>query len=147
MDNQNQPLDADLGAGSGPAQGLQVTPAIRQYWQETSRWALFFALLGFLYLAFIVISILWAGAKSPALLGGVFSVFLVGALVFFPVWYIFQFAQKLRSALQTDDTAAAEESFTNLRRFYQFVGVLTIIVLALYAITLLFTLVFVGRSL
>jgi len=149
MDNLNQPLDADLSSGENhPNNGLRITQTIRQYWHESSQWALFFAVLGFLYLGLVLVVLLTAGSKlGTAGIPVFFVLLLVGGLIFPPVWFMFQFSRHIKQSLQNDDTQAAATGFQNLRRLYQFAGVLTAIVLGLYGIILLFSLLFlaVGR--
>jgi len=127
-------------ADSGPDRsGLSITPEIRQYWRETANWALFFAVLMFLLYGFIVLAMLMAAVAGGAA-GAVGAVFVIGiyTLVFFlPAWYYYKFSSQSKQAMNTDDTALLDEAFANLRKFYNYVGILTIIILSLYALIFL----------
>lgn len=135
MDENNNPLDSGLSA-MGPAETLQVTPNIKNYWQEIANWALFFAILGFISLGFMVISTFYS-ERETSFEENLFGLLISGAIVIVPYWFLFQFAQQLRKGLQAESTEATEAGFGYLRRFYQFIGVLSIIFLSLYVVALL----------
>jgi len=142
MDNLNQPMDAGLPDSEGSQSGLRITSSIRRNWHATSRWAMFFAVLGFLYLGLVALSLL-----SIATLGGteaavmIFMVLFIGALVFIPTWFMFQFSQNIIKGVSGNDMHATETGFSFLKRFYQYIGILTLVILGLYAILLLFMVV------
>lgn len=145
MDNQNQPLDADMNpAGENPQQ-LNITENIRQYWTESRKWAMFFAVLGFIYIGFLLLSVFGLSTLgNEGIFAGVFTLLIVGGIVFVPTWLIFQFSQNLKQSLTTESTQALGLSFRNLRRLYQFAGILMIIILAFYGIIFLFMLTFMS---
>jgi uncharacterized oligopeptide transporter (OPT) family protein len=59
---------------------------------------------------------------------------ILAALYFFPVYYLYQFSTRMKTALSTkkDDTLA--DAFEVLKSHYKFIGVLTVIVLSLYVL-------------
>ena len=144
MDNETQPLDTNLNLDAVP-ETLQITSNIRKYWSESTKWTLFFSILGFLYVALLVL-LMAIGSKSPMFAAGLVGTLVAGALVFIPCWFLFQFSQKVRQALQTDDSTLAAAGFANLRWFYQYAGILMIIILALYAIMFLVLMTIAVRS-
>lgn len=84
--------------------------------------------------------------------GGVFAslpfIVIFGALLLAPSWFLFQFAQNLKKGLLEESTEDAATGFRNLRRMYQFLGILTAIVVGFYALMfLLGLLMLVGRGL
>jgi len=135
MEENNQPLDSGLSA-AGPLERLQVTPNIKNYWREISNWALFFAILGFTSLGLMALST-FAGERRGDLAGSVISLLISGAVVFIPYWFLFQFARQLKQGLETESTETVDTGFSYLRRFYQFIGILTIIYLGLLIVLLL----------
>ena len=141
MDNQNQPLDADMNPTGGNPQELTITENIRQYWTESRKWAMFFAVLGFIYLGFLVLTVVGMSSMgNGGVFAGVFMLLIAGSIIFVPTWLIFQFSQNLKQGLATESTPALGLSFRSLRRLYQFAGILMIIILAFYGIMFLFTL-------
>ncbi len=144
MDNENQPIDSDMTPNDAP-DALHITPAIRGYWRESTKWSLFFGIIGFVYVGLLLLGVI-AGSRSPLFGASVFMLVIVGTLAFIPSWFIFQFSQKLKKGLETEDSAQAEEGFSNLRRLYQYAGILMIIVLAFYLIAFLLMLTMVPRT-
>ena len=144
MENQDQPLDS----GMQPEQqdsGLQITDTIRQYWRQSSQWGLFFSVLGFIYLGLLVISLL--SAQSVAGFGmSLIMLLIVGVIVFIPTWLMFKFSQEVKKGVEHDSTTNVQEGFSQLRRLYQFAGILTIVILSLYVIFFLFGLLMMGRA-
>lgn len=134
MEENTQPLDSDLSA-LGPQESLQVTPVIMNYWREISYWALFFSVLGFISLGLMVLLTL-TGDNREGLAASLLSLMIVGAIIFLPYWYLLQFARQLKQGLETESTETVDAGFAHLRRFYQFIGVFTIIFLSLYLIIL-----------
>lgn len=75
---------------------------------------------------------------SGAFLGGIYIGFAI--LYFFPVYYLFQFSQKVKQAIAHQSSELLEQSFENLKSHYKFVGIMMVIILGLYAIGILFAL-------
>ncbi|MFN0016037.1 MAG: hypothetical protein ACKVU2_15950 [Saprospiraceae bacterium] len=138
MDNVNQPLDSDVPETGNGENGLRITDTLRRHWHSTSRWALFFAVIGFLYLGIILFSSL--GVSQMGSEGGYTAMLflLVGTFIFFPTWFLFQFSQNVQKGNANRDLHATEKGFTFLRRFYQFVGIMTIVLIAFYLLMFIF---------
>ncbi len=138
MENENV-----IDAGSGYQNGqLTVSPTATVYLAETSRWAKFLAVLGFCFIGLIVVIGLFAGTILSSMGGalpyppfavGIFYI-LIGAVYFFPIYYLFKFAIKLKPAIQQRDPGDLESAFENLKSHYKFIGILMIITLALYVV-------------
>ncbi|MBS1611091.1 MAG: hypothetical protein JSS70_20525, partial [Bacteroidetes bacterium] len=86
----------------------------------------------------------------PAGAGGMLGSFvvviyiLIAAVYFFPCLFLFHFANKMKTALAANDQELLNTSFQNLKKLFRFMGILTIICLALFAIQLLIGLLAVG---
>lgn len=148
MDNETQPLDAGQNTpGNDGNEGLVITENIRKQWRESANWGLFFAILGFLYIGFLVLAMLLSvNVGGRAAIAGIFGILVIGAIIFVPCWLILQYSQNLKKGLDRNNTPLASLGFKNLRRLYQFAGVLLIIVLALYGIMFLVGLLFISRT-
>lgn len=127
-------------------QELKLTSEAKGYLRETSKWAFFLSIVGFVGIAFLIIAALFAGTildsvqqmqaqVYPFDLGKVVSVFylILAAIYLFPVYYLMQFANKMKLALTTQEDVTLTESFGMLKSHYKFIGVFTIIILSLYA--------------
>jgi len=124
---------------------LSMSPLSKQVLIEASKWANFLAIVGFVMLGFMVIGALFfivAGSSLPMGVGfpsafiGVLYLAMAG-LYFFPTYYLFQFAAKIKSCIQINSQEEMEQAFINLKSMFKFVGILTIIVISLYIVVFL----------
>jgi hypothetical protein len=58
-------------------------------------------------------------------------------LNFFPCLYLYNFAARMQTALQSNDQEQLNTSFKNMRAFYRFVGVMMIIALGFFLLGIL----------
>jgi hypothetical protein len=58
-------------------------------------------------------------------------------IYFFPCLFLFNYSVRLRRALKTDDQIKLNQSLKNQKMLYRYMGIVTIIMLAIYAILLL----------
>lgn len=136
-----EPLDSSLPQGS-----LNITPEAAGYLKESGSWGRFLAIMGFVFIGLVILVGLFAGAvlgqigAPMGISGGFFSILylLIGLLYFFPVWYLFKFATNARSAIDRKDGQALTTSLENLKSMFKFMGIFMIIILALYAVAIVF---------
>ncbi len=114
---------------------------------DTARkWSMFLAILGFIGIGIMVIIGLFAGVFLSIFKGGnaglgitesllVFIFIIVfGAIYFFPVLYLFRFSKHTSNAVKTLDKQELHKAFRNLRRYFVYIGIIIIVVLAIYVI-------------
>ena len=152
---ENEIIDAADG------QPIITDSEIKSYLNETSKWAKFLAILGFIGIGFIVLAALFAGAflgsdagrmgmrnaefpLSPAVITLLYLLFAV--IYFFPVYYLYNFAVKMKNSLLSGDSALMRESFKNLKSHYKYIGILTIVVISLYILGIIY-IIFAAGSL
>lgn len=117
-----------------------------------ARWAKFLAIAGFVMLGlgaagmlFALLAVAVAGVSLPgmaawgvagmtAYLG---SMLMVTLVYFFPTLYLFRFARKALDAVDSDNSEAMSESWANLRRFFKFVGIFAIVLIAFYIVAII----------
>ena len=130
---------------------LQVDHIGTVYLRDAARWARFLAIAGFVFCGlFVVVAILSItvlstlfnsmGASGVAGIGGgVIGVVYIGIAIldFFPCLYLYKFAARMQTALNSNDQEQLNSSFLNMRAFYRFVGVLMIIALGLWLLGIL----------
>ena len=123
---------------------------------EITRWCFFFAVLGFVSIAFLVVGAILIGILGTPILDqlagqqGIPSLsiplaityLISAALSFFPVLYLFKFSKKMKLALAAKSDELLADAFAMLKSHFKFMGVLTIIVISLYALLIIFYLVF-----
>ncbi len=115
---------------------------------EIGKWAGFLAIVGFIMLALMIVfsfSILFITGPIPAgpygqsiSRGVIFFLYILMAVVyFFPTWFLFRFADLMRKALKKADHALFGEAIRYLKSFFVFIGILTIIGLAIMFVAML----------
>ncbi len=127
----------------------------KSFLREISRWAFFFAILGFISIVFLLIVAVLIGTLYAPMINTLFEQqglpsvglalaisFFISALIYFiPVWYLFKFSRMMKVALATKNNETLADAFENLKSHFKFIGVFTIIVLSLYVLLIGFSLV------
>ncbi|MDC9724210.1 MAG: hypothetical protein PSN34_15780 [Urechidicola sp.] len=122
--------------------------------KETGKWAKFLSIVGFVMIGLMIIAALFVSAmpnsmpgfdnslmSSSSLIGGIYL--LMSAIYFFPVYYLFQFSNKINKAFKQNDNHLLEDSFKNLKSHYKFIGVFTLIFILFYVV-IIFIAIFAG---
>lgn len=113
----------------------------KTFLNEIRKWAMFLAILGFIFLGLIVLMGLifgMVGSFFGGFLGGggrflIFFVYLlIGGLYFFPIYYLFKFSVNMKTAIEQSEQKDITSAFEYLKSHYKFIGILTIVVLSLY---------------
>lgn len=120
--------------------------------KETAMWAKFLAIAGFIISILITIGAVFAGtmfnkltagmpggSKVGLMTGGVIMVMylLIAAVAFFMSLFLFRFGVKMKVALITNDQESLNLSFQNLKVYYRFAGIITIIYFVILLLALL----------
>lgn len=128
---------------------LQIDELSNSYLMETAKWAKFLSILGFVLLGLMLLAGISLAFSFGALLSGSgrselaktigvgVGYILVCSLYFFPCLYLYRFASNMKIALQAGESIQLQTSFKNLKSSFRFVGILTIIVLALYVFAIM----------
>lgn len=129
---------------------LYVDNTGQQYLKETAKWARFLAIVGFVLTGVIVLAALFAGsllgalsASAPELAffptaGITITYLFVAGLYFFPCLFLLQSSSKLTQALQSGSNEDLTLAFEKLKNFFRFVGIMTLVIISLYALMLVF---------
>lgn len=148
MENETTPA-------AQPEQTILELPNESQFYLwETRKWGNFFGILGFIFVGLIVLGGIGMGMFSSALgqysglgfpgFGFTLLYLLMALLYFFPVLYMYRFSSHMKTALLTKSTDQLNLAFKNLKANFRFIGILCIVMLSIYALVLLFVLVFAG---
>lgn len=139
---------------------LTVTSIGRGYLSETAKWAKFLAILGFIMCGFMAIAAFFlpflmsfmpanemmpVGAMGKGVGVIMTIVYLVTALLLFmPCLYLFRFSTKMKTAVMHSDSDILDTSFSNIKSFFKFYGIMAIVALCFYI--LMFLLAIIGAS-
>jgi Family of unknown function (DUF5362) len=132
---------------------LQIDMQSNSYLTEAAKWSKFLAIIGFISCGLmLIIGIATASIFSGNASSGVFagmgglvmsSFYFVFAIVyFFPCLYLLRFASKMQVALRRNDQQELNNSFANLKSCFRFMGILTIVVIALYIVGIFFVVLY-----
>lgn len=130
---------------------LQLDQTGSMYLKEMGKWARFLSIVGFVFCGIIVLGAVFAGsfiasslsqAGGGAMaqgLGGFITVLylLIGLLCFFPCFYLFNFSSKVKIAIANNDLETLNGSFRNLKSYFKFIGILTIVMLSFWVLLIL----------
>lgn len=122
---------------------LSINEDIKLYLKEIAKWSKFLAIIGYIGVGFMVLLALFMLFGMSALAGmlealpmslmGIFYL-LFALLYYFPVNYLNNFANKTKRALLNSDQDEITLGFKNLKSLFKFMGIVTIIILSLYAL-------------
>ncbi len=133
---------------------LKFTDDIRKALKQTYKWVYFLSIAGFIGVLILLIMGALFGyilrnipvnpfenvGTNISYYGLIFV--WVGLILLIPVWDLFRFSIKLKSALNSNNNNELLKAFVHLKNHYKFVGMYVIILVALY---LLFTLTELGK--
>jgi hypothetical protein len=134
-----------------------VTPAMRNYLKGASGWMRFLGIVGFISCGFMVLAGGFMAllpalfmrmhefdaeeliADLPGALGAMsgFIYIALAALTFFPAFFLYKAGARIRDYMRTDADSDLEEALRNNRIFWKFLGIITIISMALIPVTII----------
>jgi hypothetical protein len=128
---------------------LEVTPTLHGNLLEAVKWGKFLAIMGFIGTGFLVLAGIGMGALSSRLgdssgyssligIGGMFGYLAIAALYFYPAFAMFKFCTLTRQGLQASNQPLFEEGIAYLKRLLRYMGILTIVLIALYIVAIFF---------
>jgi len=132
---------------------LSVDGLVKNHLNETAKWGKFLAIMGIIGCSFLVVFALYfivaadsisefESYNSKRLMGaaavtaGIVYI-IMAAIYFFPCLYLLRFAVKMKQALLSDDQALMADGFKNLKMSMRFVGIVTIVFVALFVLGLM----------
>lgn len=138
---------------------LNINLTSKSFLSYTAKWGKFLSIMGFIFVGLMVVGGLFATTFMSAvadgagfgngMIGGAFlGIFYLAfaLLYFFPVLYLYKFSTKMETGLRMRDEEVVTDSFRNLKSLFKFMGVLTIVMLAFYALMLIAVTIGAGIS-
>lgn len=143
---------------TSPLFSLTIDPLTKQHLNETAKWAKILAIVGLVFIVLILLfgvvaAVMFSSAVensgvteegNPSIFNGLgaglaaFYFIIVSAIWFFPFLYLLRFANGMKLALAKNDQNALNHSVHYLKRCFKFLGIITIIVLVMYALLIIF---------
>ena len=114
----------------------------------TRKWAMFLAIMGFIFLGIMLLAGVIAGVflsafrdnmESSGFTGIIMGIFFVimSAVYFFPLLYLFRFSKYTAAAVQTLNKEDLYKAFKNLKSYFVYIGILIIVMLSMYVVLLI----------
>lgn len=125
---------------------ITINSDIKSYLLETAKWCKFLAIAGFIGLGILVLLGLcmvvgfsvFASISHVGFPVGIFGFLyvIIAALYFFPLNYMYKFSIQLTRGIKLNNQESVNYGFENLKSLFKFMGILTIIVLSVYALAI-----------
>jgi hypothetical protein len=143
--------------------GLLLLQDGQFYLAQAGKWARFLGIMAFISSGLIAIVGLFFGTvmtalsryqprAMPTVFGGAMGFFylLIAVIYFFVGLYLYQFGTRIKTAINTADSVELSQALGKLKSFFNFLGVITIVCIALYALIIIvaiigFSMVFPGK--
>lgn len=131
-------------ANESDGSNFGIDETAKGYLLETARWGKFLAIVGFVAIGILAIAgLLFStvfsrlgdtiGSGMPGAM--MFVVYLlIAVLYFFPTYYLFRFSKGIKPAMINADQGLLNEALSYLRKAFRYMGVLTIVIIGLYAL-------------
>lgn len=150
MENNTNPIETQSKSLiENEFENLSITNLSESYLLSAAKWSKFLAIVGFIMIGFMVIfGVSFMGifktlgeyqnTSMVPMMGAMSYMWIIyiilGAIYFFPTYYLLIFANKTKQALVEKNQILLEEGFKNMKRLAKFVGILTIVIIVLYVI-------------
>ena len=120
---------------------------IKSYLMEASKWGQFLAIVGYVMMGLLVLVAIVmmfamsvvsqvAQSKFPLWMLGLVYILLAG-IYYIPITYLYKFSVQMQKAIQMQNEGLLTSGFQNLKSLFKFMGIFTIVMLALYGLALL----------
>jgi len=132
-----------------------ITPVMIESLRQTKPWVRLFSVLGFIAVGLMVVAALLMmvgagiggmfgrqsglGAVGGILIGGVYLLFAL--LYIFPSLFLSRYASGIAEMLRDNAVRGMENALAAQRSFWRFVGILTTVMLCIYAVVLVVVIV------
>jgi uncharacterized membrane protein len=127
---------------------IEIEQDTLNHLNTTRKWAMFLAIIGFIFLGLLIIIGLLAGTFLTAFSSGekglgvpeslmFVPILLMAVILFFPVLFLFRFSKHTSHAIQNLDKLRLHKAIKNLRYYFAYIGVLIIIIFIFYIVVLI----------
>jgi len=107
---------------------LVITTSSKNYLLYAAKWAGFLSIIGFISLGLMILAGLGLGIAGGSSQFGIIGFIYLGMAViyFFPIYYLYLFAQKIKKAVNSTNQSDLEGGFENLKSCFKFLGIFII---------------------
>jgi hypothetical protein len=127
---------------------LEIEQSTLKQLNTARKWAMFLAIIGFIFLGIMIVVGLIAGTFLKTFSSGENSlgisdslmfipVLIIGLIYFFPVLFLFRFSKYISRSIQNLDNLQFHKAIKNLKLYFAYIGIFIIIVLTIYIVILI----------
>ena len=112
-----------------------------RYLKTIASWTTFFSIAGFIFIGFMIVfglvintfmTAAFAAAGNPVMQYMGFLYVALSLIYIMPVLYLYRFSTLAKSAIRNSDSVQIISALKNLKSHFKYVGIFTIVILALY---------------
>lgn len=141
---ENQILD-----NQGSSHGIMLTAAGQNALRSSGTWATFLSIMGFVGIGFMVLAAIFMGAIGSFAGNDMASIYpfpmwifsfvylVIAVLYFFPVLFMFRFAQESKRAVLSQSSAQLELAMVNQAKMYKWSGIIVIALIVIYILVII----------
>lgn len=123
---------------------VAVTPLMIDHLRATKPWVRFISIAmfvgsGFMILVGIAMMFMPAmGGRAGAGFGAMIGIFyiLLSLIYIVPAYFLYQYASSIKDLLNDGGDVAMENALGNQKSFWRFVGILTLVIIAIYVLAI-----------
>lgn len=128
---------------------MEIDESVKATFLEMTRWTKFMSIVGFIVVSLMVLGGIIFGLIASNLsiynnmLGGYASVVIIAYVViaaainFYPIYALLKYSTGMKTAMLSNDKNKFNESVAYLKNMFKYIGILMIIVLALYGLLII----------
>ena len=114
---------------------LIISKSVQESLENIVFWSKFLAIAGFIGIGFIGVA---AISMLFYYLVGAIIYIVIGVIYFYPIYFLYQFSNSTKSALNKNSQNDLNEGMRNLASSFKLVGIYALVTISLYALILLF---------
>lgn len=142
MNDLDQPLDLQESSD------LPLNAEMLGYLLSSAKWGTFMAIMGFIFTGFMVIGalafmLMGSNDLFPGVGQGMLGVvyLILAAIYFFPTLFLYRFSAQTKAAIRSGAESTMTDGLRNLQLLFKFTGILTIVMISIYAVMIIIGLV------
>jgi hypothetical protein len=125
---------------------LVIDESNKAFLIESSKWGKFLAIVGYVFMGLLALmglffmigmSVMKSLTDIPFNPGFFNIIYIIMTIIYyFPVTYLYNFSNKIKQGIMNLNQQAMTDGFGNLKSMFKFMGILTIVMLSIYALVL-----------
>lgn len=133
--------------------GLNLDAQSKGYLGETAKWAKFLSIVGIIGCAFLILAGIMMAASGSELERAMrqysnssemenirmitaIAYIVIAVIYFFPCLYLMRFSNQMTTAMSTENQESLTLAFQNLKSTFKFIGIFTIVIIAIYILAI-----------